>query len=153
MTFFIIRRYAKHGGMNMKCDTDSLKLENQLCFPIYACSHEIIKKYKPFLDKIGLTYTQYITMMVLWDRQEISARDLGIMLHLDSGTLTPLLKRMQGMGLITRTRSDADERVLNVKITPSGNALKEKAASIPKQIRSCVDLTEEESRTLLQDPV
>jgi len=132
----------------MKCSTDGLKLENQLCFPIYACSHEIIKKYKPFLDKIGLTYTQYITMMVMWDKQEISARDLGIILHLDSGTLTPLLKRMQGMGLITRTRSKTDERILNVKITSSGNALKEKATSIPKQIRSCVGLTEEECKTL-----
>jgi len=132
----------------MKCDTDALKLENQLCFPIYACSREIIKRYKPFLDAIGLTYTQYITMMVLWDKKEISARDLGAALRLDSGTLTPLLKRLQAMGLVTRARDPEDERVLNVKITDAGEALKQKAVSIPKQIRSCVDLTEEDSKTL-----
>jgi DNA-binding MarR family transcriptional regulator len=132
----------------MKCDADALKLKNQLCFPIYACSREVIKRYKPFLDKIGLTYTQYIAMMVLWESEEISARDLGIALHLDSGTLTPLLKRLQDMGLITKSRSSSDERVLDVKITESGKALRKKAESIPRQIRSCVDLTEEEAGTL-----
>lgn len=132
----------------MKCDADALKLKNQLCFPIYACSREVIKRYKPFLDKIGLTYTQYIAMMVLWENEEISARDLGITLHLDSGTLTPLLKRLQDMGLITKARSRSDERVLDVKITESGKALKKKAEAIPRQIRSCVDLTEEEAGTL-----
>jgi len=132
----------------MKCDADVLKLENQLCFPIYACSHEIIKKYKPFLDRIGLTYTQYITMMVLWEKEEISARDLGHMLHLDSGTLTPLLKRLQAMGLVTKSRSSSDERILNIKITDEGLALREKAMSIPGQMRSCIDLSDEESKTL-----
>ena len=132
----------------MKCDADALKLKNQLCFPIYACSREVIKRYKPFLDKIGLTYTQYIAMMVLWENEEISAKDLGITLHLDSGTLTPLLKRLQDMGLITKSRSSTDERVLDVKITESGKELRKKAESIPRQIRSCVDLTEEEAGIL-----
>ena len=132
----------------MKCDADMLKLENQLCFPIYACSHEIIKRYRPFLEEIGLTYTQYIAMLVLWEKEEISARDLGTTLHLDSGTLTPLLKRLKEMGLVTKERSSVDERVLDVKITESGKALRQKAESIPKKIRTCVDLTEEEAGTL-----
>jgi len=132
----------------MKCDTDALKLDRQLCFPIYACSHEIIKRYKPFLDEIGLTYTQYIAMMVLWEKEEISAKELGVALHLDSGTLTPLLKRLRDMGLITKERSSADERVLDVRITESGKALRQKAASIPRRIRSCVELTDEEAGTL-----
>ena len=88
---------------------DNLKLENQLCFPLYACSKEIIKRYKPFLGAIDLTYTQYITMMVLWDKKELTVKDLGKCLFLDSGTLTPLLKKLETKGYIDRKRSADDE--------------------------------------------
>ena len=91
---------------------DCLKLENQLCFPLYACSKEIVKKYKPFLDKIDLTYTQYITMIVMWEKREINVKELGNCLYLDSGTLTPLLKKLEQKGYVTRQRSEKDERNL-----------------------------------------
>ncbi len=129
---------------------DSLKLENQLCFPLYACSKEIVRHYKPFLDEIDLTYTQYITMMVLWEHKEINVRDLGKFLFLDSGTLTPLLKKLEQKGLITRERSKQDERVLNVTITEAGEQLKEKAVEIPAKIVSCVHLSADEAMQLYQ---
>ena len=97
---------------------DALKLENQLCFPLSACSKEVIKKYKPFLDKLDLTYTQYIAMMVLWEYGEITVKTLGKMLYLDSGTLTPLLKKLESKGYIIRTRNSSDERNLIIRITP-----------------------------------
>ena len=93
---------------------DVLKLENQICFPLYACSKEIVRKYKPFLDEIDLTYTQYITMMVMWEHKEMSVKDLGEYLYLDSGTLTPVLKKLEQKGYVTRARDVQDERVLNV---------------------------------------
>ena len=96
---------------------DSLKLENQICFPLYAASREIVKQYHPFLTEIDLTYTQYITLMVLWEEKKISVKELGQKLFLDSGTLTPVLKTMESRGLITRKRSEKDERVLIVEIT------------------------------------
>ncbi len=95
---------------------DSLKLENQLCFPLYACSKEITRRYKPFLSKLDLTYTQYITMMVLWETRELSVKELGDKLFLDSGTLTPLLKKLESKGYLTRNRSVKDERNLIIKI-------------------------------------
>ena len=127
---------------------DVLKLENQLCFPLYACSREIIKRYKPFLDKIELTYTQYITMMVMWERKSVNVKELGERLYLDSGTLTPLLKKLEARGVITRMRSEADERNLVVTITDEGEKLKEKAVNIPLQIASCTKLTAEEGSML-----
>jgi DNA-binding MarR family transcriptional regulator len=127
---------------------ESLKLENQLCFPLYACARMIIKKYTPLLADIGLTYTQYITMMVLWDKKSISAKDLGEALYLDSGTLTPLLKKLERSGLARRERSTLDERNLIVTITPKGEALKEKAALVPMQMKNCVDLESEDAREL-----
>lgn len=127
---------------------DALRLENQLCFPLYACSREIIKRYKPFLDKLDLTYTQYITLMVMWERHQVNVKELGDCLHLDSGTLTPLLKKLEARGYVTRRRSDKDERNLEVKITESGMALRDQALDIPASIRECVSLTEEESITL-----
>lgn len=129
---------------------DALKLENQLCFPLYACSREIIKQYKPFLDEIGLTYTQYIVMMVLWEKRAVTVKSLGESLYLDSGTLTPLLKKMETMGLVTRARSTEDERVLIVTITEKGEALKEKAVLIPPQMAQCVRLNPEEAMALYQ---
>ncbi len=127
---------------------DALKLKNQICFPLYACSREIIKQYKPFLDEIDLTYTQYIAMMVLWEKKSLTVKELGHCLFLDSGTLTPLLKKMEGKGLITRKRSETDERNLIVTITEKGEQLKEKAVKIPQQIARCCHLEPEEAMTL-----
>ena len=127
---------------------DALLLQNQLCFPLYACSREIIKRYRPHLDALGLTYTQYIVMIVVWAEGTVSVRDLGKQLFLDSGTLTPVLKTLEKMGLITRARSQEDERVLLVTITKAGQALREEALTIPKQMAGCVKLTREERETL-----
>ncbi len=133
----------------MGCDNyDSLKLENQLCFPLYACSKEIIRAYKPFLDKVDLTYTQYITMMVLWEKKEMNVKTLGEYLYLDSGTLTPVLKKLESKGYLKRTRSKSDERNLLVSITKEGEALKEKAKEIPAKIGSCVKLSEKDAKEL-----
>ena len=127
---------------------DCLILENQLCFPLYVASKEIIKRYRPFLETIDLTYTQYITMLVLWEKKSINVKDLGKRLFLDSGTLTPLLKSLEAKGLVNRTRSTNDERILLVTITEKGNILKEKAQNFPVQMSSCIKLSAEESSDL-----
>lgn len=127
---------------------ESLKLSNQICFPLYACSREVIKHYKPFLDKLGLTYTQYIAMMVLWERHQANVKELGECLYLDSGTLTPLLKKMEQKGLVTRSRSDKDERNLIVRVTDKGMELRDQAVNIPVEMASCTPLTLEETGTL-----
>ncbi len=127
---------------------ETLKLGNQLCFPLYACSKEIIRKYKPFLDDIDLTYTQYITMMVLWEKKTVNVKTLGECLYLDSGTLTPVLKKLESKGYISRERSSEDERNLVVTITESGENLKDKAINIPAEMGSCVQLSKEEAEVL-----
>lgn len=127
---------------------EALHLKNQLCFPLYACARETVKQYKPFLERIGLTYTQYITMIVLWERRSVTAKELGQRLYLDSGTLTPLLKRMESKGLITRQRDPVDERSLRVTITDAGEALKEQAKEIPYCMAQRVRLSKEEAETL-----
>lgn len=127
---------------------DALKLDHQLCFPLYACSREIIRQYKPFLDEIGLTYTQYIVMMVLWERGSVTVKELGDSLYLDSGTLTPLLKKMEAKGLLSRARSARDERNLIVTITGAGEALKERAIKVPAQMAQCTSLEPQEALTL-----
>lgn len=127
---------------------DCLKLENQLCFPLYACSKEIVRKYKPFLDELDLTYTQYITMMVLWDKKQTNVKELGKYLFLDSGTLTPVLKKLEAKGYITRHRSAEDERNLIVKITDRGVKLREKAYTIPGKMGKCVNLNPDDFQTL-----
>lgn len=132
----------------MKNKYDNLKLENQLCFPLYAASKEIVRQYKPFLDKLDMTYTQYITMMVMWEHKELTVKELGQYLYLDSGTLTPLLKTMEKKGWVERNRSKEDERVLNVSITESGEKLKELAADAPEQMADCVKLNPEEAMQL-----
>ena len=127
---------------------DCLKLENQLCFPLYAASKEVIRRYKPLLDKADLTYTQYIALMVLWEDNEINVKSLGEKLFLDSGTLTPLLKKLENKGFITRKRLDKDERNLTISITKEGLALKEQVKNIPNEIGKCVNLSPEEAETL-----
>ena len=127
---------------------DALLLSNQLCFPLYACSREVIKQYKPFLDEIDLTYTQYITMMVLWESHCVTVKELGLRLYLDSGTLTPLLKKMESKGLLTRKRSEEDERSLLVTITEKGEKLRDQAVDIPTKLAQCVNLTPDETKTI-----
>ena len=127
---------------------DALKLENQLCFPLYACSREVIKLYKPFLDELDLTYTQYIAMMVLWERKAVTVKELGNCLFLDSGTLTPLLKKMEAKGLISRNRDQEDERSLIVTLTAEGEALKDRALEVPEKMSQCVRLAPEEAAEL-----
>ena len=127
---------------------EALRLDNQLCFPLYACAKEIVRRYKPFLDEIDLTYTQYIVMMVLWEEREINVKELGSRLYLDSGTLTPVLKRLEQKGLITRQRDDKDERVLIVSITKEGDELKDKAVEIPVKMAGCVSLEPQDAAEL-----
>ena len=126
----------------------ALLLENQLCFPLYACSREIIKSYKPFLDEIDLTYTQYLAMMVLWEHKTLNVKAMGDILHLDSGTMTPVLKKLESKGLVSRQRSMTDERNLVVTITEAGELLKEKAATVPAEIAKCSNLEPEEAAML-----
>ena len=127
---------------------DALKIDNQLCFPLYACSRAVIKQYKPYLDKLDLTYTQYIALMVLWDRRSLTVKELGDRLFLDSGTLTPLLKKLESKGLVTRRRSSEDERNLIVAITPQGEALRDRALEIPGEMVKCLSLTGDEAMVL-----
>ena len=127
---------------------EALKLENQLSFPLYACSREIIKRYKPFLDRIDMTYTQYISMLVLWEHHSMTARELGEKLLLDSGTLTPLLKKLESKGMITRRRSDKDERNLIVTLTEKGEAMKDEALNVPEQMSRKFPLEPDELITL-----
>lgn len=128
---------------------DPLKLENQLCFPLYVAAKEVIRKYRPFLDPLGLTYTQYIAMMVFWEHKSVTVGKLGEILRLDSGTLTPMLKKMETAGLVRRSRGSKDERVVEVTITEQGEALKEKAADVPMKMASCVSISPEEAVQLL----
>lgn len=127
---------------------ECLKLENQLCFPLYACAKEVVRKYKPYLDNIDLTYTQYIAMMVLWDKKSVNVKELGECLFLDSGTLTPLLKKLEQKGFVKRERSTDDERNLIVSITQKGEELKNDALSVPSSMQGCVNLTSEEAYQL-----
>lgn len=127
---------------------DVLKLDNQICFPLYACAREIIKQYKPFLDELDLTYTQYIAMMVLWEKGSLTVKELGDRLFLDSGTLTPMLKKMEAKGFLTRTRSTEDERNLIIAITEKGEKLKEQAVYIPAKMAQCSNLESDEAMTL-----
>ena len=129
---------------------EALKLGNPICFPLYACAKEIIRKYKPYLDDIDLTYTQYITMMVLWEKKSVNVKTLGECLYLDSGTLTPVLKKLESKGYITRERSNEDERNLVVTITKEGDELRDKAVDIPRNMGTCVKLSAEEAKTLYE---
>lgn len=127
---------------------DSLKLENQLCFPLYAAAKEITRKYKPFLDKLDLTYTQYICMMVMWEHKSLNVKTLGEYIYLDSGTLTPLLKKLEDKGYIERKKNAEDERNLVISITDKGMKLRDEALSVPQSIGSCIPLSAEEAAVL-----
>lgn len=128
--------------------TDMMSLEYHLCFPLYAASRELIKNYHPYLEKLGLTYTQYIVMLVFWQEKRMHVKELGHKLFLDSGTLTPVLKNLESKGLVQRHRSMMDERLVVVEITPEGEALKEKAAGIPMMMMQQLNLSPEEGMEL-----
>lgn len=127
---------------------DRLRLSNQLCFPLYAVSKEIIRQYKPYLDQLDLTYTQYIAMMAMWEHNQLNVKELGELLYLDSGTLTPVLKKLESKGYVTRTRSKRDERNLIVTVTDEGLALRDKALEIPDHIAQCMGLSMDEIAVL-----
>ncbi|MBQ9146184.1 MAG: MarR family transcriptional regulator [Rikenellaceae bacterium] len=127
---------------------ERLKLENQLCFPLYVCAKEVIRRYAPLLEPYGLTYTQYIAMMVLWEHRSLTVKELGNYLFLDSGTLTPMLKKMERSGWLRRSRSNRDERVVVVSITEEGDWLQEQLVDVPTEIAQCLTLGGEEAMQL-----
>ena len=129
-------------------DYDALLLDRQLCFPLYACAREVVKRYTPFLEEIGLTYTQYITMLVLWETPSMTSKQIGKRLRLDSGTLTPVLKKLEQRGLILRRRDASDERNLLVELTEEGSALRERAVEIPPRVGACLNLKPEDAMQL-----
>ena len=127
---------------------DCLKLENQLCFPLYLCSKELTRKYSKFLSEFDLTYTQYIVMLYLWEKESCNVSELGKTILLDSSTLTPLLKKLEVKGYIKRERSSSDERNLNISLTDEGNKLKDMAIDVPKEMGKCINLDESEAKEL-----
>ena len=127
---------------------DSLKLENQLCFPLYVASRKIIGFYTPHLKKLGITYTQYLVFMVLWEKDGITVGELGEKLYLDSGTLSPVIKKMENKGFLVRTRSSRDERVVRITLTQKGNEMKERAVYVPECISSCLHISGEDAASL-----
>lgn len=136
--------------MDQNSKSETLKLENQLCFPLYACARKVTNLYTPYLKALGLTYTQYLVFLVLWDEGTLSVGDLCKKLYLDNGTITPLLKKMEKAGYVTRTRKQDDERVVMVSVTDAGLALREKAFAIPDQVGSCLSLAKEEASSLYE---
>ena len=135
----------------MDATLDPLRLENQLCFPLYAASRKIVNLYTPYFKPLGITYTQYIVLMVLWAQDGVSVRELGERLYLDSGTLTPLLKKMETAGLVRRERAKEDERVTRIYLTEAGRALHEKCLEIPVHLsRSLSAFSPEEAKTLYE---
>lgn len=139
----------EHDALN-NTTYDCLKLDNQLCFPLYACAKEIVRRYKPYLDELDLTYTQYICMMVIWEQDSLSVKELGERLYLDSGTLTPVLKKLEHKGFLTRKRSQLDERSLIVTVTDKGMDLREKAAEVPHKMGGCINISPEDAGQLYQ---
>jgi MarR family transcriptional regulator, organic hydroperoxide resistance regulator len=132
----------------MRHDDEFVKLEDHLCFSLYACSRAIFRLYRPYLDELNLTYPQYLVLLVLWERKQSTVKELGELLGLDSGTLTPMLKRMEAAGLVERKRSAEDERVVMITITEDGNHIKEKAVCIPRSLLESTGMTEEEVMTV-----
>ena len=133
---------------NATNEFDPLLLDNQLCFPLYACSRKVVNMYTPYFQPLGITYTQYIVLLVLWETDGVSVRELGQRLYLDSGTLTPLLKKMEEAGFVTRERSTEDGRVVLVHLTEKGKALRHDAEQIPLRRGGCLPRTTEEAKLL-----
>ena len=132
----------------MDKDREAMKLANQLCFPLYAAARNVTGLYAPYLKDLGLTYTQYIVFLVLWERDGVSVTEIGQRLMLDNGTLSPLLKKMEQAGYVERRRSRRDDRVVEITLTEAGRALQEKAKDVPAHVASCIDLPPEKARTL-----
>ena len=132
----------------MEQKNEILKLSNQLCFPLYACGKEIVRKYKPILDKFDLTYTQYIVLLVLWEKDNLSVKEIGKKIYLDSGTLTPLIVKLEKKGIVKKKKNKNDERGLIISLTKKGQDLKEEIVQVPQYISSCVNLSQEEAITL-----
>ena len=129
-------------------DYDSIKLDNQLCFPLYACAKEVVRQYRKPLENLNLTYTQYIVMMVLWEFGGMTEGELGKKVHLDSGTLAPMLKRLEKQGYINRVRPENNERKLFISLTEEGEDLKTKAVNVPQAMNGCIPLSDEELSVL-----
>jgi DNA-binding MarR family transcriptional regulator len=127
---------------------ETLKLENQLCFPLYAASRLVTQCYQPVLDQLGLTYPQYLVLLLLWEQDNVSVKQLSEKLYLQSNTLTPLLKRMQESGLVTRKRSEADERIVLISLTAAAKAMKEKAPVVAQELTLNMGITQEEAQQL-----
>lgn len=136
----------------MDDQSDCLTLDEQLCFALYSTMHAVGRAYAPILEPLGLTYPQYAVMLVLWERDDLAVRELGTRLHLDSGTLTPLLKRMETAGLVNRTRSQEDQRVVRITLTPIGSAMRDEARHIPAQV-SCAMGRDRPDLVALRDDV
>ena len=135
----------------MDCDyRETMKLANQLCFPLYAAARNVTGLYTPWLKPLGLTYTQYIVFLVLWEKDGISVTEIGERLMLDNGTLSPLLKKMEQAGFVERRRCRRDDRVVEITLTEKGRALQEKAKDIPGHVARCIDLPPEKARTLYE---
>ena len=131
-------------------DDLKFRLENQLCFPLYAAARKVTNLYTPSFRRLGLTYTQYIVFLVLWEEDGLSVGDIGYRLFLDNGTLTPLLKKMEQTGYVRRIRSEEDERIVHVFLTEKGRSLKNELQDVPGQVGSCIPLTPEEAVTLYE---
>ena len=129
---------------------ESMKLSNQLCFPLYAASRNITCLYTPYLKELGLTYTQYIVFLVLWEKDGITVGEICEKLMLDNGTVSPLLKKMEQAGYITRKRSSDDDRVVVISLTKEGRKLQEKAKDVPKNVAGCIDLEPEKAKQLYE---
>src|SRR5258707_1556 len=129
--------------------SEMFKLDNQICFALYEASRATIDIYRPLLDELGITYPQYLVLLILWDRGMCSVKEIGNLLHLDSGTLSPLLKRLEGTGFITRQRRANDERVVDISLTPEGKVFQERAASVPEKFICELDVTYDEYTGLL----
>ncbi len=127
---------------------EAMKLENQLCFPLYASARNVTALYTPYLKPLGLSYTQYIVFLVLWERDGLSVSEIGDKLMLDNGTLSPLLKKLEKAGYIERSRCREDDRIVEIRLTKEGRALQEKAKDIPEKVAGCIDLPPEKARQL-----
>ena len=136
--------------MNSQNNFNPLALDNQLCFALYVCSKEVIRKYQPLLEPLNLTYTMYITLLCLWEKEGVTVKELGQRLYLDSGTLTPLLKKMENQNLITRSRSKDDERTVYINLTEEGRALKEKCLDVPSKMACCKMIDLQQAPKLLE---